>query len=61
MMTEVIFPEAGSGGLMRGFPEAGVGALEGVATGRLLPFFLAAEEYLARRAVRSEEKGPRRC
>ena len=37
MMTEVIFPGGGNG------------ALEGVATGRRLPFYLAAEEYLARR------------
>ena len=44
MMTEVIFPEGG------------VGAFEGVAAGRRLPFFLAAEEYLARRAFRSEEQ-----
>ena len=43
-MTEVIFPEGG------------VGAFEGVAAGRRLPFFLAAEEYLARRAFRSEEQ-----
>lgn len=43
-MTEVIFPEAVCG------------ALEGVAAGRRLPFFLAAEEYLARRAFRSEEQ-----
>ena len=43
-MTEVIFPEAG------------VGALEGVASGRRLPFFLAAEEYLARRAFQRKEE-----
>lgn len=54
-MTEVIFPEAGRRGSEGVFPGGGVGALEGVAAGRRLPFFLAAEEYLARRAVRSDE------
>ena len=53
-MTEVIFPEAGCKALEGGFLKVGGGALEGVAAGRRLPFFLAAEEYLARRAFRSE-------
>ena len=67
-MTEVIFPEEGARGSEKCFPavgrrvlegvspEAGVGALEGVAAGRRLPFFLAAEEYLARRELPAGEE-----